>query len=294
MRQMRPDVAPFKRLRIGRWRLWLDPTRWRDQWWDSIERALMEGDRGRRSRHASTFAVSLNASGDACRAFLKVYPGPNLWRALKQWLQGSMAWRALRMTQELSACGFRVPAILGAGEMRRGGLLRKSFLLAEAVEGVELTEVASRLASSPRSERVAQKRRLARLIGSEVGRLHRLGYVHGDLVVTNILVKDGGSSAIWLIDHDRSRGPVRFFRGYYQRRNLIQLNRVELAGVTHCDRLRTFRHYAAARGWSKRKVRVEARRIAARTKARREQVARAIRRKEASRASESEARMLET
>jgi len=291
---MRPDVAPFKRLRIGRWRLWLDPTRWRDQWWGSIERALVDGGAGRRSRHASTSAVTLEASGHACRAFLKVYPAPSLWRALKQCLQGSMARRALKMAQELSARGFRVPAILGAGEMRRGGLLLGSFLLAEAVEGVELTEVASRLASAPWSERAARKRRLARLIGSELGRLHRLGYVHGDLVATNILVKDGGSSAIWLIDHDRSRGPVRFFRGYYQRRNLIQLNRIELVGVTNCDRWRTFCHYAAVRGWSRRRLRAEARRIAALTKARREEVARAIRRKEASRASQSEARLLKT
>lgn len=198
------------------------------------------------------------------------------------------------MTQKLSACGFQVPAILGAGEMRKGGLLLKSFLLAEAVEGVELTEALSRLASAASAERVAKKRRLARLIGSEVGRLHRLGYVHGDLVVSNILVKDGGSSAVWLIDHDRSRGPVRLFRGYYQRRNLVQLNRIELVGVTHCDRLRTFCHYAAARGWSKRKARAEARRIAELTKARREEIARAIRRKEASRGSESDAAMLET
>jgi len=66
--------------------------------------------------------------------------------------------------------------------------------------------------------------------------------VHGDLVPPNVFVRDG---RFVFLDNDRtSRRPLAFGA----RRNLVQLGRLVLPGITLTDRARVLAAYAAERG----------------------------------------------
>jgi Ser/Thr protein kinase RdoA (MazF antagonist) len=95
------------------------------------------------------------------------------------------------------------------------------------------------------------KRALLRAIGAEVGRLHRAGFVHGDLVPPNVrLVGD----RLVFLDNDRTRRSRLLVR-LVGRRNLVQLGRFVVVGVTLTDRARVLGAYAAERRLSRRRRR---------------------------------------
>ena len=180
------------------------------------------GPRGRASRHAWTRALEAADAG----LWLKVYPAPD----------GRRAWRAWRMGQALSGAGLPVAEAVLVG--RRGQM---GLLVTREVGGQDLMQVVARA-------RGAAKRDLLRSLGCAVGALHTAGFVHGDLVPSNIQVRDG---AFVLLDHDRTRRG-RFLVWWGARRNLVQLGRFVVAGVTAADRGRVLRAYADRRGLSRR------------------------------------------
>jgi hypothetical protein len=86
-----------------------------------------------------------------------------------------------------------------------------------------------------------------RALGAEVARLHQAGFVHGDLVPPNVRRTDAG---FVFLDNDRTR---RMPLALVARRNLVQLGRFVVPGVTVTDRARVLWAYAAGRGWSRRR-----------------------------------------
>jgi tRNA A-37 threonylcarbamoyl transferase component Bud32 len=254
------------------WTVWVDPAGWRDAWWETIQRCV----RGYQpplaaSRHARTFRLDLPADELRLAAYLKAYHRAGWRTQLKDYFRASKALRALSISDRLARDDFRVPRVLAAAERRRCGRLVEAFLLTEAAPGMTLRDAATYLQALPAVERRRRREMLA-VLGAEIGRLHRLGYVHGDLLVTNVMIDLGPPLRVVLLDHDRSRRPRRA-RARAQERNLIQLNRIEMPGVRHTDRLRVFRAYAAARGWSAARAGAIARRVARGTVRRREELA---------------------
>jgi hypothetical protein len=109
------------------------------------------------------------------------------------------------------------------------------------------------------------KRELLQALGRAVGGLHEAGFVHGDLVPSNVIARDG---ELVLLDHDRTRhGRVLVWWG--ARRNLVQLGRFVVPGLRAVDRMRVLCAYADRRGLSRRGRRRLARWVAAKTIARR-------------------------
>ena len=196
---------------------------------------------GRRSRHART--VRLDAGPTTL--WVKAYPAPGATRAR----------RAHRMGQALAAAGFGAPAVVLVGWRNGAGIL--------VTRDVGGRDVASAVAAV-RHDRTAKRRLLVQL-GGEVGRLHRAGFVHGDLVPPNVLVSGG---AIVFIDHDRTRH-ARALVAVGGRRNLVQLGRFVVPGVTLTDRVRVLGSYARVRGWSAARRRRLAWWLVAKTTARR-------------------------
>ena len=181
--------------------------------------ALASGE-GRRSRHARTVRVA----GRAGALFVKHWEAPGAWRA----------WRAFHMGEALGTAGFRAPeAVLVAS---RGGA---GLLVTRDAGGEELLAAASRLGA----ERGA-KRRLLRRLGAEVARLHGAGFVHGDLVPTNVRVC---GDAFVFLDNERTRRSGLLV-ALTARRNLVQLGRFVVPGLTATDRARVLVAYAAGRG----------------------------------------------
>jgi tRNA A-37 threonylcarbamoyl transferase component Bud32 len=211
--------------------------------------------------------LSLSHVGGPGAAFLKVYRRAG-WRTdLKDLWRPSKALRALRISRRLSDDGFLAPAVLAAGEQRAGRFLRGAFLLTLAVSWPTLAQLGKRLALLSAEEGRQRRRAIVEALGAEVGRLHRAGYVHGDLVVSNILVDEGTPPRFCFLDHDRSRkraSPSEREQG----RTLVELNRLPVPGIRHADRLRFLLHYADVRGWSRAEMRRHARWVARKTKVR--------------------------
>lgn len=78
--------------------------------------------------------------------------------------------------------------------------------------------------------------KLARLIQ----RLHRHGFVHGDLIASNLLVAaaNGRELSFYFMDNDRTHWFPHWLPHSLWKRNLIQLNRMPLPGITLQDRMR--------------------------------------------------------
>jgi len=175
---------------------------------------------GRRSRHARSQRVD-TAHG---AVFVKSYPPPGARRAR----------RAFAMGRALTAATFAAPHALLVGWRDGGGLL----VTADA-GGEDLLAAVAGLAG-PGGRRA--KRALLDALGAEVARLHAAGFVHGDLVPPNL--RWTGTEFVFL-DNDRThraRLPLQ------TRRNLVQLGRFVVGGVSATDRMRVLRAYAAGRG----------------------------------------------
>jgi hypothetical protein len=257
------------------WTVWLDRARWRESWWRELLRAVDgRGEALAVSRHARTVMLSLPVEGGPLRAFVKIYRSSRATDAFKDLWRSSKPFRALRAGVHLKEDGFHVPSVLAAGERRRLRRLQRGFLLTEEVPWPTVQRLAADLVGSP-----ARRRRVASALGAEVGRLHRLGYVHGDLLVTNILVAEGAPFRFCFLDNDRTRKMPVVGARHQQRRNLIQLNRLPLPGVTNGERLRAFVAYAGARGWERARWRREARWLARATRLRRAELERIAARK---------------
>jgi hypothetical protein len=110
------------------------------------------------------------------------------------------------------------------------------------------------------------------LLAHLIREFHRQGFIHGDLVATNLLI--AGSTAdglsVWFMDNDRTmRLPKWLFRSL-RNRNLIQLNRMPLPGITLQDRMR-FLHAFLGRQKLTHRDRVFARGIEKKTRRRRKE-----------------------
>jgi Ser/Thr protein kinase RdoA (MazF antagonist) len=92
--------------------------------------------------------------------------------------------------------------------------------------------------------RLAAKRAGLRSAAEAVRRFHQNGFVHGDLVASNIFVSGTGEELIlYFMDNDRTRRYPTWVPQSLWTRNLIQLNRMPLPGITLQDRMRFFKSY---------------------------------------------------
>jgi len=180
---------------------------------------------GRASRHARSQRVQ-TAHGTV---FVKSYSPPGAARAR----------RAFAMGRALDAAGFAAPRALLVGSRAGAGLL-----VTVDTGGDDLLMAVARLAGLD-PERRRTKRVLLGRLGAEVARLHRAGFVHGDLVPPNLRWRDGG---LVFLDNDRTRRARLPSLAVGARRNLVQLGRFVVPGVSATDRARVLLAYATARG----------------------------------------------
>jgi tRNA A-37 threonylcarbamoyl transferase component Bud32 len=97
--------------------------------------------------------------------------------------------------------GVRVVVPILAGEKRRFGLLRKGYYLAPIISGTMLLRDYLAGVDTSRTEQVKDKRTVVKLLGREIGRMHRKFLYHGDPGCANILIKkDASAHQVFLID----------------------------------------------------------------------------------------------
>jgi hypothetical protein len=176
---------------------------------------------------------------------------------LKNVFRESKALRSMCQAAALARANFNVPTTVASGEKRRHRLLRKAFLLTLEVNGQPLPSFLGDQLREARTISIPEKRVDLAQLAAEVRRLHGLGFVHGDLVPTNILVSRafGKQSRFFFMDNDRTRRYPRWLPQTFWRRNLVQLNRMPLPGITLQDRLRFLKHYLGSQEWAGQKRR---------------------------------------
>ncbi|MGH7935113.1 MAG: lipopolysaccharide kinase InaA family protein [Candidatus Binataceae bacterium] len=205
----------------------------------------VDGARGRphrRSRHATTYRIRPTSSGAITgEVFLKILDAPVGLDRLKRMVRGSRTRHVAAITARLNAFGFSAPAVLMYGCERAGG---REVIAIRRADGDGPFATMMAIESAP----LMHKRAILRAVGREVARLHRCGFVHGDLTPHNILAVRDEPPRFIFIDHERTRRAFPFGRRHRQLRNLVQLGRFNLPGLTCRDRLRVLDAYAAASG----------------------------------------------
>ena len=205
--------------------------------------------RVRRSRHAETWFDHFDHRGlDAYFKVLDPIRGLNRARSV---FKRRRAVHVASISEHLRADGIGVAEILLLGVERRGG---REIIVTARVDGFNLVRHLKRA-------KLASRRVVLRALGAEVARLHRAGYIHGDLTPYNIFVTGLEPPQFVFIDHERTRRTIlsRFERP--RMRNLVQLGHLDVAGVTNTDRMRVWIGYSAH--FSARRRRLERRRVAA-------------------------------
>jgi hypothetical protein len=192
--------------------------------------------------------------------FVKCFDAPKRLERLKACLRGSRARRAERITASLTSAGFSAPGILLRGMHHES---RRELLVTARAEGDGPLMTLNRLNGS-----IAAKRALLCALGTEIARLHRAGFIHGDLTPFNIRIVVGEAPRFAFLDNERTRRNVVIGRGRHRLRNLVQLGRFALPCLTRTDRMRVFRAYQSAlhRGLSRSMTRKAAAMLTRRTR----------------------------
>ena len=162
-----------------------------------VERALAaaSGKAGRllrRSRNASSFRSTTGSGQVSAEVFIKVIEPPHGIDRLKTILRGSRAAHVARITEKLNTAGFAAPPVLLFGREEATG---RELLLTPVVNDDGPFRA---LEGTP-----AQKRAMLRALGTELARLHRAGFIHGDLTPYNLFI--ARAPRFTFIDHERTR-----------------------------------------------------------------------------------------
>lgn len=235
----------YRELTEDGWSLRVDSGNWSRELWQTILANIQEQVP---SRHPQTIRLNLPEESHHKSYFLKVYHPTSGWSAVKDWFRASKAVRFLKQGIALSDAGFLVPIAIAAGEKRRLGILQTAFVLTLGIDGAPLPiflkeNDCRRNAALSVVEKRAALQALARLIR----RFHDLGFVHGDLVPSNIFIcRDPAMNLHFVfMDNDRTRQYPKWLPQSLWKRNLVQLNRFPLSSISLQDRIRFFREYAA-------------------------------------------------
>jgi hypothetical protein len=236
-----PDSADYQHATLGQWRLVYLGGLWNQ----STQRSVLEMVESQpRARHPQTLPLRLTIGTEEQELYVKVFhagPGGAGW---KDALRRSKALRAWRLGLALHKAGFAAPLTIAAGEQRRWWSLRRAFLVTQKVDGqpvhLFLRERFHRNDGTPLTAKWAGLRQAADLLR----RFHRAGFVHGDLVATNLFVAAGNRGmSFYFMDNDRTRRYPSWVAQSLWKRNLVQLNRMPLPGITLQDRMRFFKAY---------------------------------------------------
>jgi hypothetical protein len=239
-----PD-SEVKALEIGNWRLKLALPTFVHEHRDHLIAVVLAAAEGqlvqpmRRSRRARTFQTQFAAGAHApISLFVKVIDAPRGGRRLRRMRRGSLACHVVRITGELESAGIAAPAVWISGYDRGSG---RELLVTQRAEGDGPLRTLAGLVGA-----VAAKRALLRALGVQIARLHRGGFVHGDLTPFNIFIVRSEPARFVLLDHEGTRRSFFIGRTRRQVRNFVQLGHFNLPGLTRTDRLRVLTAYAAA------------------------------------------------
>lgn len=243
---MKLGMSGLEGVRVSRggWQfVWLDydarfSEEMREQFIDNAFAAI-DGTlprRIRRSRHAETWLQRIPDGPtvyykllDPARSFFQY------WRSLRH----NRAAHVAAISSRLRRDGFNTAEVLliGAAETRADG---REIIATERIDGLMIPR------QLRASEPLSRKRAILHALGNEIARLHRAGYIHGDLTPYNIFVTGFDPPRFTFIDHERTRHTWRARLERSRLRNLVQLGHFDMKGLSNTDRMRVWCGYRAA------------------------------------------------
>ena len=240
--------SDYLRYKERGWSLWIHREKWRAELWQVL---LVLIEKQPYSKHPQTLQLEapFGTGGDVL--FLKIFHGSSGMNRLKDIFRDSKALRSMRQGAALARLNFDAPITIAAGEKREHRLLRKAFVLTLGLKGQPLPVFLRQHSLGIESVSLLEKRNGLKQLALEVRRLHQLGFVHGDLVPTNIFVSRTAEKGmrLFFMDNDRTRRYPKWFPQVFWRRNLVQLNRIPLPGITLQDRVRFLSYYLGSKEW---------------------------------------------
>lgn len=246
MRRLMAGLVDYRRVFAGEWQL----LALADQWNDDLQRHVLDLVRlQNRARHPQTVAMRWTAHGKDRDLYVKVFHRAEGVPALKDLFRQSKPIRFWRQGIALHESGFHTPLTIAVGEQRHCGLVRRAFVLTESIDGRAIPDfLLRRGAGRGDTKGLARKWDDIRLFARLVRRFHQVGFVHGDMIASNILVSEtaSGSMTFYFMDNDRTRRFASWLPQSLWKRNLVQLNRMPLAGISLQDRMRFLHAYLDA------------------------------------------------
>jgi hypothetical protein len=242
-----PVRADYQPCRAGNWHLTVLAGQWHQELQEKI---LSLVERQPASKHPQTFELASGGDNESRPLYLKVfYPPPGIV-ILKNLLRKSKATRFLHQGLALSKSGFHAPVTIAVGEKRRWPFSQLAFVLTVGVGGQSLVSYLHDGWSGRRPRpALAEKRNALQCLAELIRKFHDLGFIHGDLVPSNLFILDrqSGGFEFCFMDNDRTQHYPRWLPQSLWKRNLVQLNRFPLPGISLQDRLRFFLAYSGRR-----------------------------------------------
>lgn len=238
-----PDATNYRSIRSAEWHFVVQAGVWSAELQEKIVAVV---DEQSWAKHPQTLSLCFSSAAGEGDLFLKIFHSHRGGAAWKNWLRRSKALQAWRQGNALTAAGFNAPVALAAGERRRLGGFRRGFVLTPKIAGQGAPTFLRELLEGSSGKRwVKTKRAGLRQLAALIRRFHEHGFVHGDMVATNIFIDRAAEDHLnfVLMDNDRTRRYPRWLPHSLWKRNLVQLNRLPLPGITLQDRMRFFHTY---------------------------------------------------
>ena len=196
---------------------------------------------------SSVSLVTVPRKDETLTVCLKEFKYPSFFYAVRSSFTKSRALKSWVASHGLRVRSFLTPEPLALQEERKGGILQRSILVFEYLDGIEeLNAYILKIFDTPVSPgQRLKKKRFIESLSKEIKRLHSRGICQPDLKSNNILVRESKEGwQFFFIDLDR----ITFKKRLSPRemvKNLAQINASVADCITITDRLRFFRSYAA-------------------------------------------------
>jgi tRNA A-37 threonylcarbamoyl transferase component Bud32 len=136
--------------------------------------------------------------------FLKRYNKKGFFHTFKNIFRSSRASHVWLNNYKFELRGIPIPPPVAYMEERRGRILKRSYIINEFIHDTIMLN----FLFEPQKENVPYKEKLSimREVGREIGKMHRLGCLHGDMKWSNLLIKKiNDNYKCFFIDLDSSK-----------------------------------------------------------------------------------------
>ncbi|HXG53409.1 MAG TPA: lipopolysaccharide kinase InaA family protein [candidate division Zixibacteria bacterium] len=227
----RDSASVFVRKRVGSAAVWADP------WFARVApEVLADPDRlfdrtacriVKDEKKVTIGRAVLAVDGTSTVVYVKRYNAHSAFYRLVSLFRVSAARRALRGAVVLARCGVATARPLAAVEIRRWGMLDKSFFLSQEIPQALTADAYWResLAALAGADGMRRRRAFLRGVARLFRRLHDARLYHNDLKDANILVSAAGEGErLFLLDFEGVR-QCRYLSERRRVKNLVQLLR---------------------------------------------------------------------